>query len=208
MIRPLTQQQQKVYDFIREKIVDRGYGPTVREIGEHMGIKSPNGVMCHLRALQQKGVIQRKKNKSRAIELTEPVHRAPTVHLPMAGIVSRTLCHLGNSPNQQLDLSGLIRGEGRVVLRVQDDSLLDLHICQGDILVVQLQSEVLSGQLAIVNLLGPEETTVQVLSRVQKVDGQIHLHATNRALPTTTVERVDAVGVVVGVVRSFGEGQI
>ena len=55
MARQLTERQQAVYDMIRDLIVQRGYGPTVREIGEQFGIKSPNGVMCHLRALERKG---------------------------------------------------------------------------------------------------------------------------------------------------------
>ncbi len=54
----LTDRQQAVYEFIREKILKRGYGPTVREIGEQMEIRSPNGVMCHLRALERKGMIK------------------------------------------------------------------------------------------------------------------------------------------------------
>ena len=66
----LTSRQQEIFDLIRDRITDRGYGPTVREIGEQFGIRSPNGVMCHLKALEKKGFIHRSPNKSRAIELT------------------------------------------------------------------------------------------------------------------------------------------
>ncbi|HMP01367.1 MAG TPA: repressor LexA, partial [Gemmatales bacterium] len=65
----LTERQREIYDFIREKISTRGYGPTVREIGAAFGIKSPNGVMCHLKALQRKGIIHREGFSARAIEL-------------------------------------------------------------------------------------------------------------------------------------------
>ena len=65
----LTDRQRKVYEFIHDKIVHRGYGPTVREIGEHFRISSPNGVMCHLKALEKKGLINRRPNKSRAHHL-------------------------------------------------------------------------------------------------------------------------------------------
>src|SRR5436309_856376 len=69
----LTDRQREVYKFIREKIHSRGYGPTVREIGAQFGIASPNGVMCHLRALERKGLVDREPNLSRAITLaTEP----------------------------------------------------------------------------------------------------------------------------------------
>ncbi len=87
MSNQLTDRQQNVYDMIRSLIVQRGYGPTVREIGEHFGIKSPNGVMCHLRALERKGLITRSPNKSRAIELTHAADRNGH-SLPMAGMVA------------------------------------------------------------------------------------------------------------------------
>ena len=67
----LTKRQREVFEFIRSKISGRGYGPTVREIGEHFSINSPNGVMCHLKALEKKGLITREPNMSRAIQLTE-----------------------------------------------------------------------------------------------------------------------------------------
>ena len=65
----LTERQREIYDFIRDKIESRGYGPTVREIGEGFDIKSPNGVMCHLKALEKKGLIKRE-------ELLGPGHPA------------------------------------------------------------------------------------------------------------------------------------
>ena len=65
----LTKRQREVYEFIRDKIRNRGYGPTVREIGTRFEISSPNGVMCHLKALEKKGLINREPNMSRAIML-------------------------------------------------------------------------------------------------------------------------------------------
>lgn len=73
-LKHLTARQRAVYEFIREMIVSRGYGPTVREIGAQFDIRSPNGVVCHLKALERKGAIRREENLSRAIQLTEPVH--------------------------------------------------------------------------------------------------------------------------------------
>lgn len=67
----LTKRQQDVYEFIRDLIENRGYGPTVREIGMQFGISSPNGVMCHLKALEKKGLISREPNMSRAIQLVD-----------------------------------------------------------------------------------------------------------------------------------------
>src|SRR3982750_1743021 len=67
----LTTRQREVFDFIREKITGRGYGPTVREIGDNFRISSPNGVMFHLKALEKKGLITREPNMSRAIQITD-----------------------------------------------------------------------------------------------------------------------------------------
>ena len=67
----LTERQKEVYDFIKDKIESRGYGPTVREIGDGFGIKSPNGVVCHLKALEKKGLIRRDWNQKRGVELVE-----------------------------------------------------------------------------------------------------------------------------------------
>ena len=81
-----TERQMEIYAFIRDKIHSRGYGPTVREIGHAFKIRSPNGVVCHLKALERKGLITRGKNMSRAIELVnEPAHLRG---LPMAGWVA------------------------------------------------------------------------------------------------------------------------
>src|SRR5580704_5541933 len=87
----LTERQREIYDFIRDKIKNRGYGPTVREIGEHFDIKSPNGVMCHLKALEKKGLIIREPNMSRAIQLSnEPVE---VRGLPMTGRIAAGVLH-------------------------------------------------------------------------------------------------------------------
>src|ERR1700728_1460044 len=67
----LTDRQREIYDFIRDRIEARGYGPTVREIGEGFNIKSPNGVMCHLKALEKKGLIKREEHSARAIQLVD-----------------------------------------------------------------------------------------------------------------------------------------
>src|SRR6516225_5534075 len=82
----LTERQREIYDFIREKIEGRGYGPTVREIGLNFDIKSPNGVMCHLKALEKKGLIKREGFSARAIQLLD--HKTPGTGLPLLGVVA------------------------------------------------------------------------------------------------------------------------
>src|SRR5438445_12139965 len=76
----LTTRQRAIYDFIKDKIINRGYGPTVREIGAGFKIRSPNGVMCHLKALEKKGLISREAHMSRAIQISEPLSKM-SLHL-------------------------------------------------------------------------------------------------------------------------------
>src|SRR5436853_4376496 len=84
----LTPRQREIYSFIRSKIQGRGYGPTVREIGIQFHIKSPNGVMCHLKALQKKGLIHREPNMSRAIQLLEEPTASQSMGLKLVGRIA------------------------------------------------------------------------------------------------------------------------
>ena len=88
----LTQRQRAVFNFIKDKIQNRGYGPTVREIGDQFDISSPNGVMCHLKALEKKGLITREANMSRAIRITPRVIQEQE-GLPLAGRVAAGCMH-------------------------------------------------------------------------------------------------------------------
>src|ERR1700734_400837 len=101
----LTDRQREVYEFIRDKIKNRGYGPTVREIGDHFHIKSPNGVMCHLKAMEKKGMITREPNMSRAIQLSnEPVEERG---LPMTGRIAAGVLHEAIEQDERLDLEAM-----------------------------------------------------------------------------------------------------
>ena len=93
----LTPRQREVYLFVRDKIRSRGYGPTVREIGTEFDIRSPNGVMCHLKALEKKGLILREPNRSRAIQLiAEPIEERG---MPLVGQIAAGGLH--DAPKNQ-----------------------------------------------------------------------------------------------------------
>ena len=134
----LTERQRSVYEFIRDKIVNRGYGPTVREIGLEFDISSPNGVMCHLKALEKKGLIKRSPNKSRAIELSREV-RDEEKGLPMAGVVAAGLTHLAFEQEERIDLAELFNKKNLFVLEVRGDSMIEAHIADGDFVVLRKQ---------------------------------------------------------------------
>lgn len=201
MNRPLTKQQQTVYDYIRDQIVARGYGPTVREIGTHMEIKSPNGVMCHLRALEKKGMITRAANKSRAIELTEPLSRITGASLPIAGSVLGGSCLPITNPSQPpYDLSALA-SPGGSVYRVLDDSLVEVHVMAGDYLIVQPSQHVASGSLVVAAVAG------SAYVRYWSIEGgRIRLSAVNGQSAPMIVDDASIIGVVVTAIRSFATG--
>src|SRR5919108_3966641 len=103
----LTERQREIYDFIRSKIESRGYGPTVREIGQGFNIRSPNGVMCHLKALEKKGLILREGFSARAIQLVD--HRPPSSGLPLLGLVAAGAPTPAVGNDERLDLDGMFR---------------------------------------------------------------------------------------------------
>lgn len=193
----LTERQQNVYNMIRSLIVERGYGPTVREIGDHFGIKSPNGVMCHLRALERKGLIRRSPNKSRAIELTQAADRTAN-SLPIAGMVSAGPTTLAFGQNNRLDINEMMFSEDRFILRVSGDSMIDAHITDGDYVVIQKQSTAEPGQMVVAQTPNGEST----LKFWHPEGDRIRLQPANAAMDPIYVSQAEVVGVAVGVVRS------
>jgi len=120
----LTDRQRKVYEFIREKILTRGYGPTVREIGDHFRIRSPNGVMCHLKALEKKELIDREANMSRAITLMEPLRYTG---LPIKGRIAAGKLHEAvEQEEEEVAFTALFNNDRRdlFALEVQGDSMV------------------------------------------------------------------------------------
>jgi repressor LexA len=196
----LTKQQQTVYDFIREGMIARGYGPTVREIGEHMGIRSPNGVMCHLRALEKKGFIVRSANKSRAIELAEPLLRGDMA-LDISGMIHAGIVQLNPITQSQLKIRDCFKADEQFLLTVRDDHLLALNIKAGDQLLVSKQGSPAAGQLVVAL---NSESGATVIGQVQIESGRPRVTPlANSPLPASSQTPMNLLGVVVGVLRFF-----
>lgn len=193
---PLTERQQAVYDLIRDLMVGRGYGPTVREIGEHFGIRSPNGVMCHLKALERKGLIRRSPNKSRAIELTHAADRSGTA-LPLAGQVAAGPTTLAFEQNERIDLGELFFRDDRFVLQVSGDSMIEAHIADGDYVVIQKAATALPGQMVVARTPDGEAT----LKYWYPEDQRIRLQPANQEMEPIYVRDAEVIGIAVGVVR-------
>ena len=196
-MRELTQRQSDVYELIRDKILHRGYGPTVREIGEEFNIRSPNGVMCHLKALEKKGLIRRSPNKSRAIELTSDELTAEP-GIPLAGTVAAGATTLSFEQNERVDFGDMFAGRDRFALQVSGDSMIDAQISDGDYVVVKKQETAYSGQMVVAQTDEGEAT----LKYWYPEKNRIRLQPANSTMSPIYVSNAEVVGVVVGVVRT------
>lgn len=168
----LTARQEQTLDFIRQSIQERGYPPTLREIGEYMGIRSTNGVNDHLRALERKGYLRREDMKSRALKLVSggggasesaappKAHDDDLIEVQVLGRVAAGLPLLAEEnviDTVRVDRM-LVRG-GREVfgLRVTGDSMIEAGIMSGDYIFVKKQSTAERGDI-VVALIGDEAT--------------------------------------------------
>lgn len=192
----LTDRQRKVYEFIREKIRHRGYGPTVREIGAEFQISSPNGVMCHLKALEKKGLISREPNMSRAIMLAEGVENTG---LPLAGRIAAGVLHEAVEQDERIDFGELFSADDMFVLEVSGDSMIEDQIADGDYVVIRKQKTAQKGQI-VVALTDDNEAT---LKRWYPEGNRIRLAPANRKMKPIYVKNARVLGVVVGVVRKL-----
>ncbi|MDD4269048.1 MAG: transcriptional repressor LexA [Pirellulales bacterium] len=193
----LTDRQRAVYRFIREKIRTRGYGPTVREIGEHFKIKSPNGVMCHLKALEKKELITREPNMSRAIQLAaEPIEDRG---LRLAGRIAAGVLHEAIEQEDRVDFKEIFDPSNKdlFVLEVNGDSMIEDQIADGDYVVIRRQRTARKGQI-VVALTDENEAT---LKRWFPEKNRIRLEPANSSMKPIYVKNAKVLGVVVGVVR-------
>ncbi len=194
----LTDRQREVYEFIRDKIKNRGYGPTVREIGDHFHIKSPNGVMCHLKAMEKKGMITREPNMSRAIQLSnEPVEERG---LPMTGRIAAGVLHEAIEQDERLDLEAMFSHKKNMfALRVSGDSMIEAQIADGDFVIVRKQRTARDGQIVVAQTDEGEAT----LKRWYLEKNRIRLEPANSTMKPIYVKNARILGVVVGVVRQL-----
>ena len=168
----LAGKRRKILEFIAEQIRERGYPPSVREIGEAVGLTSPSTVHAHLQVLQREGYLQRDPTKPRAIVVSfEPSSGAamrarPVAHVPVIGDVAAGTGVLAQeSVEEVLPLPEDFTGTGELfMLRVRGDSMIDAGILEGDYVVVRRQQEAEAGDIVVVGLPG-EEATVKTFKR-------------------------------------------
>ena len=203
-MRPLTERQQSILDFIVETIQTRGFPPTLREIGIAFGIRSTKGVNDHLAALERKGKIRRHPELSRGIELIGyPSAHADVERLPLLGRIAAgaPLLATENVEGTYALDRGLIQG-GSFMLTVQGNSMVEAHICDGDLILVRAQEVAEDGDIVAVLL--DEEATVKKFFRAGRM---IRLEPANASMQPVMIDpavvNVRLLGKVVGVFRSL-----
>lgn len=192
----LTPRQLEIFEFVRDLIQNRGYGPTVREIGKAFGIKSPNGVICHLKALEKKGLINRAAKQSRAIELTAEAE-AETKGLPLAGRVAAGPTTLAFEQNERVDFEDLFSHPDCFALEVTGDSMIDAQIADGDYVILKRQNTARDGDI-VVAMTDEEEATLKYWHPEKN---RVRLQPANSQMDPIFVDRAQVLGVLIGVVR-------
>jgi repressor LexA len=202
LIDTLTERQALVFDFIKDKVIQRGYGPTVREIGEHFKISSPNGVMCHLRALEKKGLLRRVRKHDRAI--ARAIELAPEITasergMPLPGSVAAGLTTLMWEQAERVDFGQMFSKKNLFALKVRGDSMIEAHITDGDYVIVKKQKTAQPGQLVVA--LTPEgESTLKFWFPEAN---RIRLQPANKEMQPLYLKDASVQGIVIGVVRNM-----
>jgi repressor LexA len=208
----LTTRQQEIWQFLVEYVDNHGYPPTVREIGDAVGLASPSTVHAHLANLERGGWLRRDPTKPRAIEIVgrrraeTPARRASeTPVLPLVGRIAAGGPLLAEeSVEDEIAVPEPLGRNADFLLRVKGDSMIEAGILDGDVVVVCRQDTARDGDV-VVALVGDDESadeaTVKTLHREK--DGRIRLQPENSALEPLYPTHVQILGKVTGVFRSL-----
>jgi len=203
----ISPRQQEILDLILRTVAERGYPPSVREIGDAIGLSSPSTVHSHLSALVKAGHLRRDPTKPRAIEVIDGGHtadlrRAPVRDVPLVGRIAAGSPILAEEDIEEiLPLpTGLVGNDPVFMLRVRGDSMLGAGIFDGDLVVVRRQADAANGDI-VAALVDGEEATVK---RFRRQGDRVTLLPENPDYPPMTFTGgVEVLGKVVAVLRSL-----
>jgi repressor LexA len=199
----VTRRQREILDFLARFIERKGYAPTIEEIGEHFGLRSLATVHKHLTNLQNKGLIKREWNRSRALELVPAEVKVRAVELPLLGRVA------AGAPIEAVQASetlfvpeDLVGRRETYVLQVKGDSMIDEQIRDGDYVIVENRKNARDGEMVIA-LLDEERATLKKLFREK--GGRVRLQPANARMKPILVDGASLriQGVVIGVLRKY-----
>ncbi|HET6623518.1 MAG TPA: transcriptional repressor LexA [Gaiellaceae bacterium] len=207
----LTARQQEIWQFLADYVDEHGYPPTVREIGDAVGLASPSTVHAHLANLERAGLLRRDPTKPRALELVgrkraeavqEASHAAPV--LPLVGRIAAGGPLLADEAiEDQIAVPEPLGRNADFLLRVTGDSMIEAGILDGDVVVVRRQDDARDGEV-VVALVGEDESAEEATVKTFHRDGgRIRLQPENSALEPLYPQHVQILGKVTGVFRSL-----
>ena len=199
--KPATERQQRILDVIRRFTAEHGYPPSVREIGERVGLSSSSTIHAHLKALEKRGLISRDPTKPRALR-SEGFHGSLLADAVVMPILGKVAAGVPITAQEQIEgeflLSGSFvpRSSESFMLRVQGDSMIDAAILDKDLILVRPQKTARNGEIVVAMVDG--EATVK---RFFKESGRVRLQPENRAMEPIYANDVDIIGRVEAVIR-------
>jgi repressor LexA len=208
----LTARQQEIWNYLVEYVDAHGYPPTVREIGEHVGLASPSTVHAHLANLERAGLLRRDPTKPRALELVgrereaEPANAAALLRdvsrLPLVGEIAAGSPMLAEE-NIEEYISMPSSTKGDFLLRVKGESMIDAGILDGDLVIVKTAQDARNGEI-VVALAGDDETADEATVKTfYRENGRVRLQPENASLEPIYAKHVQILGRVVGVFREL-----
>jgi repressor LexA len=203
----LTGRQREIFDYVSAYVRERGYPPTVREIGEAVGLASPSTVHAHLANLERAGLLKRDPTKPRALELVGRERGGPpdsnVLSLPLVGEIAAGGPLLADeNVEDYLEVPELLAAGGAdFLLRVKGDSMIQAGILEGDYVVVRKQQDARNGDI-VVALAGEDESADEAtVKRFFRENGSVRLQPENDALEPIYAQHVQILGKVIGVFR-------
>ena len=198
-MRASRENQQKILDFIKSEIEQKGYPPSVREICAAVGLKSTSTVHAHLNHLEEQGLIRRDSTKPRALEVLDGSH-ARGRSVPLVGRVTAGMPILAiENIEDHLVLPQSMLGQDDIFcLRVSGDSMIDIGILDGDIVVLRQQSTAENGEI-VVAMVDDEAT----LKRIYYEYGHVRLQPENSTMAPIIVDNAEVLGKLIALVRQF-----
>jgi repressor LexA len=209
----LTARQQEIWNYLVEYVDRHGYPPTVREIGEHVGLASPSTVHAHLANLERAGLLRRDPAKPRALELVgrerreaQPGRQVTEQHdftrLPLVGEIAAGGPMLA-AENIEEYIPMPSSAKGDFLLRVKGESMIEAGILDGDLVIVQTAQDARNGEI-VVALAGEDEAADEATVKTfYREDGRVRLQPENSSLEPIYATHVQILGRVVGVFREL-----
>lgn len=194
--------QRQTLEYLRNFIAENGFGPTLKDIADHIGVKSPSTAHFHLERLEAKGFIKRGEDGEIELIETSRPELGPTA-VPLVGVIAAGMPIEAIERGQvMVDIpASMITGRGEVYcLEVSGDSMIEDHICDGDVVVIRKQDSANDGEI-VVALLDDGSATLKRYRRLKT--GQVMLIPANAALKPITLNGVDIQGKVIGVIREL-----